>query len=112
VLEERQRLAPDLHDSVGAMLRLTAGVGSLGEHFGALPEVLQRIETIEGQVPEAAQMLRQSLWALSSPPEAAALAVTLRSDARPSRTGRLPGPGHYPHRPSAAAPDVRESAHR
>jgi signal transduction histidine kinase len=81
-LEERQRLAPDLHDSAGAMLRLTAGVGSLGKHFGALPEVLQRIETIEGQVLEAAQMLRQSLRALPSSPEGVALPVTLRSGAR------------------------------
>lgn len=83
VLEERHRLALDLHDSVGAMLfAITAGVRSVGEDLDALPELRQRLDAIEGQALEAAKTLRLSLTTLSSSPEDLALAVALRADAR------------------------------
>ena len=83
ILEERHRLALDLHDSVGAMLfAITAGVRSVGEDLDALPELRRRLDAIEGQAMEAAKTLRLSLTTLSSSPEDLALAVALRADAR------------------------------
>jgi hypothetical protein len=90
VLEDRHRLALDLHDSVGAMLfAITAGVRCLGEEYAALPDLRRRLDALEGQAVDAASMLRRSVSELSSPPEQMALAVMLRSDAKAfeDRTG-------------------------
>jgi LuxR family transcriptional regulator, regulator of acetate metabolism len=83
VLEERRRLAMQLHDTVGAMLfTIGAGVRSLGDDLVRQPDLRARLETIERQAAEAAAVFRESLDALHAPPEAVALAVALRADAR------------------------------
>ena len=64
------------------LFAITAGVRSVGEDLGALPELRQRLDAIEGQAVEAAKTLRLSLNTLSSSPEDLALAVALRADAR------------------------------
>jgi LuxR family transcriptional regulator, regulator of acetate metabolism len=90
VLEERRRLAMQLHDTVGAMLfTIGAGVRSLGDDLARHPDLRARLETIERQAAEAAAVFRESLDALHAPPEAVALAVALRADSRgfEERTG-------------------------
>jgi signal transduction histidine kinase len=90
VLEERRRLAMQLHDTVGAMLfTIGAGVRSLGDDLARQPDLRARLETIERQAAEAAAVFRESLDALHAPPEAVALAVALRADSRgfEERTG-------------------------
>jgi LuxR family transcriptional regulator, regulator of acetate metabolism len=77
VQEERQRMALDLHDSVGAMLfAITAGVQSVAETTS--DAALQgRLAAIEAQAREAATTLRESLRALQTPSEQLALGVAL-----------------------------------
>ena len=67
VCEERQRLALDLHDTVGAMLSaITAGVRRVsGETADAT--VRERLGTIERQAGEAAQTLRDALRTMRAP---------------------------------------------
>jgi signal transduction histidine kinase len=119
VLEERRRLAMQLHDTVGAMLfTIGAGVRSLGDDLVRQPDLRARLETIERQAAEAAAVFRESLDALHAPPEAVALAVALRADARcfEERTG-IPTrllvlddlPPLHASRSSALAGAVREA---
>jgi DNA-binding CsgD family transcriptional regulator len=67
LFEERQRLALDLHDSVGAMLSaISAGVRRVsGEMADAT--VRERLGTIERQAGEAAQTLRDALRTMRAP---------------------------------------------
>jgi signal transduction histidine kinase len=76
---ERERVALDLHDSVGAMLfAITAGVRSASE--STIDQNLrERLVTIEQQSKEAATTLRESLRALQSPLEQLALAAALQA---------------------------------
>jgi len=79
IQEERQRMALDLHDTVGAMLfAITAGVRSVNEtvHDG---ELRARLDTIESQAKEAATMLRDSLRALATPTDQLALGSALQA---------------------------------
>jgi signal transduction histidine kinase len=119
VLEERRRLAMQLHDTVGAMLfTIGAGVRSLGDELARQPDLRARLETIERQAAEAAAVFRESLDALHAPPEAVALAVALRADSRgfEERTG-IPTrmlvlddlPPLHASRSSALASAVREA---
>ena len=119
VLEERRRLAMQLHDTVGAMLfTIGAGVRSLGDDLARQPDLRARLETIERQAAEAAAVFRESLDALHAPPEAVALAVALRADSRgfEERTG-IPTrmlvlddlPPLHASRSSALASAVREA---
>jgi LuxR family transcriptional regulator, regulator of acetate metabolism len=119
VLEERRRLAMQLHDTVGAMLfTIGAGVRSLGDDLARQPDLQARLETIERQAAEAAAVFRESLDALHAPPEAVALAVALRADTRgfEERTG-IPTrllvlddlPPLHASRSSALASAVREA---
>ena len=119
VLEERRRLAMQLHDTVGAMLfTIGAGVRSLGDDLARQPDLRARLETIERQAAEAAAVFRESLDALHAPPEAVALAVALRADSRgfEERTG-IPVrllvlddlPPLHASRSSALASAVREA---
>jgi signal transduction histidine kinase len=79
IQEERQRMALDLHDTVGAMLfAITAGVRSVNDTLG--DGVLRaRLHTIESQAKEAATMLRDSLRALSTPTDQLALGSALQA---------------------------------
>jgi signal transduction histidine kinase len=119
VLEERRRLAMQLHDTVGAMLfTIGAGVRSLGDDLARHPDLRARLETIERQAADAAAVFRESLDALHAPPEAVALAVALRADSRgfEERTG-IPVrllvlddlPPLHASRSSALASAVREA---
>jgi signal transduction histidine kinase len=90
VHEERQRLAEQLHDTVGAMLfTIGAGVRRLGVDLSDDPDLLARLKVIERQTVEATAMFRESLQALHAPPDSLALAVSVRADARcfEERTG-------------------------
>jgi LuxR family transcriptional regulator, regulator of acetate metabolism len=79
VHEERQRMALDLHDSVGAMLfAITAGVRSATEQSSVDAGMRERLLAIEKQASEAAVTLRESLRALRTPPEQLALGAALR----------------------------------
>ena len=89
VQDERQRMALELHDTVGAMLfAITAGVRSASETpmNAALRE---RLQAIERQASDAATTLRESLRALRAPPEQLALGAALRAVCRgfEERTG-------------------------
>jgi signal transduction histidine kinase len=79
IAEERQRMALDLHDTVGAMLfAITAGVRSVAET--TQDAALQgRLAAIEDQAREAAVTLRESLRALQTPSEQLAFGVALES---------------------------------
>ncbi|HEY4440253.1 MAG TPA: histidine kinase, partial [Candidatus Elarobacter sp.] len=78
VQEERQRMALDLHDSVGAMLfAITAGVRSATES-SVDAAMRERLLAIERQASEAAVVLRESLRALRTPPEQLALGAAIR----------------------------------
>jgi signal transduction histidine kinase len=79
IQEERQRMALDLHDTVGAMLfAITAGVRSVNDtvHDG---DLRARLHTIESQAKEAATMLRDSLRALATPADQLALGSALQA---------------------------------
>ncbi len=79
IQEERQRMALDLHDSVGAMLfAITAGVRSVVESTSDAT-LHSRLSTIEDQAREAATTLRESLRALQSPVEQLALGSALQA---------------------------------
>ena len=80
VQEERQRMALDLHDSVGAMLfAITAGVRSATEQNTLDAAMRERLMAIERQASEAAVVLRESLRALRTPPEQLALGAAIRA---------------------------------
>ncbi len=80
VQEERQRMALDLHDTVGAMLfAITAGVRSASDHSPMDGDLRARLHAIERQASEAATTLRESLRALRTPPEQLALGAALRA---------------------------------
>ena len=83
VQEERQRMALDLHDSVGAMLfAITAGVRSATEQSSVDAAMRERLMAIEQQASEAAVVLRESLRALRTPPEQLALGAAVRAACR------------------------------
>ncbi|NGO12767.1 GAF domain-containing protein [Streptomyces sp. HC44] len=88
--EERQRLAADLHDSVGALLfALGSGMADLADSAGADPQVRARLDRLQRQAADATTALRESLRMLRSSPAALALGVALRADceAFSDRTG-------------------------
>lgn len=93
VYEERRRLALELHGTVGAMLyTLGAGIRTLGAEVSSLasmPQIKQKLQSLEEQATEAAAVLRGSLRVLSAPPEQVALGVAVREDTRAfqERTG-------------------------
>lgn len=83
VQEERQRMALDLHDTVGAMLfAITAGVRSVSDQNPMDAALRERLHAIERQASEAATTLRESLRALRTPPEQLALGAALRAACR------------------------------
>jgi signal transduction histidine kinase len=79
VFEERQRLALDLHDTVGAMLfAITAGVRRVsGETVD--DAVRARLGTIERQASDAARTLREALRAMRAPSDQLALGAALQA---------------------------------
>jgi signal transduction histidine kinase len=90
VHEERNRLAADLHDSVGALLfAIGSGVAGLDDAVGADPELRGRLARLQEQASEASAALRDSLRTLRASPAALALSVALRADcsAFSDRTG-------------------------
>jgi len=79
IQEERQRMALDLHDTVGAMLfAITAGVRSVNETVNDVA-LRARLGAIESQAKEAASMLRDSLRALATPTDQLALGSALQA---------------------------------
>ena len=83
VLEERRRLALELHDTVGAMLfTIGASVRRLTDGAAQDPALRAQLESIERQAAEAAAVFRESLQALNASPQDVALPVALRSDCR------------------------------
>lgn len=90
VHEERQRLAADLHDSVGALLfAIGSGMADLAEAGGTDPDLRARLNRLRSQAADATTALRESLRTLRSSPAALALGVALRADctAFSDRTG-------------------------
>jgi signal transduction histidine kinase len=89
VYEERQRLALDLHDTVGAMLfAITAGVRRVsGDTVD--DAVRQRLGAIERQASDAAHTLREALRAMRAPADQLALGAALQAACRrfEERTG-------------------------
>jgi signal transduction histidine kinase len=79
VFEERQRMALDLHDTVGAMLfAITAGVRRVsGDTVDEA--VRERLGAIERQASDAAQTLRDALRAMRSPAGQLALGAALEA---------------------------------
>jgi signal transduction histidine kinase len=79
VYEERQRLALDLHDTVGAMLfAITAGVrGVSGDTVDEA--VRARLAAIERQASDAARTLRDALRAMRAPADQLMLAAALEA---------------------------------
>ena len=79
IQEERQRMALDLHDTVGAMLfAITAGVRSVNETVKDCA-LQARLGAIENQAKQAASMLRDSLRALATPTDQLALGSALQA---------------------------------
>jgi LuxR family transcriptional regulator, regulator of acetate metabolism len=79
VYEERQRLALDLHDTVGAMLfAITAGVRGVS---GATADesVRARLAAIERQASDAARTLRDALRTMRAPADQLMLAAALEA---------------------------------
>jgi signal transduction histidine kinase len=90
VHEERQRLAAELHDSVGALLfAIGSGVADLAESARSDPELRERLDRLQRQAADATTALRESLRTLRSSPATLALGVALRADceAFSGRTG-------------------------
>lgn len=78
--EERQRMAIDLHDTIGAMLfAITAGVRSASEEAVIDETLRERLLAIERQASEAAVTLRESLRALRTPSEQLALGAAIEA---------------------------------
>jgi signal transduction histidine kinase len=78
--EERQRIAFDLHDTIGAMLfAITAGVRSATEEAVVDEALRERLLAIERQASEAAVTLRESLRALRMPTDQLALSAAIES---------------------------------
>lgn len=90
VLDERRRVAAELHDSVGALL---FAIGSSAAHLEDLlrhnPEAAGAVGKLREQTTAASQALRGSLRALHGSPTAISLCVTIQSDctAFTERTG-------------------------
>ncbi|MET7479125.1 GAF domain-containing protein [Streptomyces sp. NPDC005648] len=81
VHEERQRLAAELHDSVGALLfAIGSGMANLAESASTDPELRARLDRLQRQAADATSALRESLRMLHSSPAALALGVALRTD--------------------------------
>lgn len=90
VHEERQRLAADLHDSVGALLfAIGSGMAGLADSAQADPDLRARLNRLRSQAADATTALRESLRMLRSSPAALALGVALHADcaAFSDRTG-------------------------
>ncbi len=94
VQAERQRVAADLHDTLGAMLfSIGAQVRSLRGQFGdqdASPDLtggalVARLEAIERQVSDAGAALRESLSALHHGPPGVSLSSTTQADVQAFR---------------------------
>mgnify|MGYP001392315334 CR=1 FL=1 len=80
VYQERQRLALDLHDTIGAMLfAIGAGVRSVTEETNIDAGLQQRLVAIEQQASEAANALRASLRALRTSPDELALGTAIQA---------------------------------
>lgn len=83
VAEERNRIAIDLHDTVGAMLfTIGEGIRRLGDELSGNAVASARVKAIGSQTAEASVALRRSLRALNTPSEKLALTVALRQDCR------------------------------
>ncbi|WP_312868016.1 GAF domain-containing sensor histidine kinase [Amycolatopsis pithecellobii] len=90
VLEERSRVAADLHDTVGALLfAIGSGVAGLAETSTGNPDVAAQLQRLQTQVAEATNALRTSLRTLRASPSALALSVAMQGDcsAFSDRTG-------------------------
>ncbi|MEU3984005.1 histidine kinase [Streptomyces sp. NPDC026672] len=90
VHEERQRLAADLHDSVGALLfAIGSGMAALADAASADPELSAPLNRLRSQAADATTALRESLRTLRSSPAALALGVAMQADcgAFADRTG-------------------------
>lgn len=83
VQEERNRMAVELHDKLGAMLfSIGAQVRDLRGDPETSPLLAARLERIQDQLRDAGSALRESLTALRSTVPAAALPASLQSDCR------------------------------
>ncbi|WP_204161405.1 histidine kinase [Gordonia terrae] len=90
VLEERRRVAAELHDSVGALLfAIGSSAARLEELLDGQAEAADALARLQEQTSAASQALRSSLRALNGSPTAVALCVTVQSDctAFTERTG-------------------------
>lgn len=91
VQAERQRVAADLHDTLGAMLfSIGAQVRSLRGQYGDASgsdegALVARLAAIEQQLSDAGAALRESLSALHSGPPAVSLASTTQADVQAFR---------------------------
>jgi signal transduction histidine kinase len=90
MLEDRSRVARDLHDTVGAMLfAIGAGVRNLQDRFPDSPDLRERLAKIERQAAEASAALRETIRTLHASPAELALGVALQKDCKSfeERTG-------------------------
>ena len=121
VQEERNRMAVDLHDNLGALLfSIGAQVHDLHGDPHTSPHLATRLERIQDQLREAGSALRESLTSLRSNVPAAVLPASLRSDcrafeARSGTSARTVVLGDLPaldeHRTAALSAAVREALH-
>lgn len=83
VLQERQRMAREMHDSVGALLyAIGAGAKTLASTSAVVaPEVRHHLEQMVRQAETATVALRESLRNLRASPGELALGVAFRADA-------------------------------
>ncbi|HEV3154308.1 MAG TPA: histidine kinase [Candidatus Baltobacteraceae bacterium] len=83
VYEERQRMAFELHDSIGAMLfAIGARVRGLSEQPGVDAGIREKLSALEQQAGEATAVLRESLRALCIPAEQQAFGSALSAACR------------------------------
>lgn len=88
---ERQRVAAELHDTLGAMLfAIGAQVrdlrGQYGGGAGGGDALVDRLRAIEDQLSEAGAALRESLSGLHAAPSELTLSMTLHADVQAFRT--------------------------
>ncbi len=81
VLEERSRLAGELHDSVGALLfAIGSNVAALSESAGGDPLLRERLLGLQQQAAQASAALREAMRTLRSAPAAFELSVQVQAD--------------------------------